>query len=111
MSKAPARVAVTELHPCAMFANGPRCTSAGVFSIVCGLAPSLGILVVARVFQGLCGGPLMPLSQTLLMRIFPKEKAAAAIGLTVLAFLLGGLPRIAGGLLLATYGGYLWFMG
>jgi cation:H+ antiporter len=37
--------------------------------------------------------------------------AAAAIGLTVLAFLLGGLPRIAGGLLLATYGGYLWFMG
>ncbi len=37
--------------------------------------------------------------------------AAAAIGLTVLAFLLGGLPRIAGALLLATYGGYLWFMG
>lgn len=37
--------------------------------------------------------------------------AAAAIGLTVLAFVLGGLPRIAGALLLATYGGYLWFMG
>lgn len=53
----------------------------GLFSIVCGLAPSLGVLVVARVFQGLCGGPLMPLSQTLLMRIFPREKAAAAIGL------------------------------
>ena len=53
----------------------------GVFSIVCGLSSSLGILVVARVFQGLCGGPLMPLSQTLLMRIFPKEKAGAAIGL------------------------------
>ncbi|OJW49976.1 MAG: MFS transporter [Candidatus Accumulibacter sp. 66-26] len=53
----------------------------GVFSIVCGLANSIGLLVVARIFQGLCGGPLMPLSQTLLMRIFPKEKAAAAIGL------------------------------
>lgn len=53
----------------------------GVFSIICGLAPSIGILVVARIFQGLCGGPLMPLSQTLLMRIFPREKAAAAIGL------------------------------
>lgn len=53
----------------------------GVFSVVCGLANSIGLLVVARVFQGLCGGPLMPLSQTLLMRIFPKEKAAAAIGL------------------------------
>ncbi|MBN8443691.1 MAG: DHA2 family efflux MFS transporter permease subunit [Thauera sp.] len=53
----------------------------GVFSIVCGLATSIGVLVVARVFQGFVGGPLMPLSQTLLMRIFPKEKVAAAIGL------------------------------
>lgn len=53
----------------------------GLFSILCGISNSLGMLVVARVFQGLCGGPLMPLSQTLLMRIFPKEKVAAAIGL------------------------------
>ena len=29
------RVAVTELHPCAMFANGPPCTKAGVPSSVC----------------------------------------------------------------------------
>lgn len=36
--------------------------------------------------------------------------AATAVGLTVLAFLLNGLPRIAGFLLLAAYGGYLWFM-
>ncbi|KVP98411.1 multidrug resistance protein B [Burkholderia ubonensis] len=53
----------------------------GAFSLVCGLAPSIGFLVVARILQGLCGGPLMPLSQTLLMRIFPKEKSAAAIGM------------------------------
>ncbi len=53
----------------------------GVFSAICGLSNSLGLLVVARVFQGLCGGPLMPLSQTLLLRIFPKEKTAAAIAL------------------------------
>ena len=36
--------------------------------------------------------------------------AASAIGLTVLAALLGGLPRIAGFALLAAYGGYLFFM-
>ncbi|MFT4173055.1 MAG: DHA2 family efflux MFS transporter permease subunit [Rhodocyclaceae bacterium] len=53
----------------------------GVFSAICGLSNSLGLLVVARIFQGFSGGPLMPLSQTLLMRIFPKEKAAAAIGI------------------------------
>ena len=53
----------------------------GAFSALCGLANSLGMLVFARICQGLAGGPLMPLSQTLLLRIFPKEKAAAAIGL------------------------------
>lgn len=53
----------------------------GVISALCGVADSLGLLVVARVLQGFAGGPLMPLSQTLLMRVFPKEKAGAAIGL------------------------------
>ena len=52
-----------------------------VFSILCGLSTSLGMLVAARVLQGLAGGPLMPLSQTLLLRIFPKEKAGTAIAL------------------------------
>lgn len=65
----------------------------GFFSLVSGLANSLGLLVVARIFQGFSGGPLMPLSQTLLMRIFPKEKAAAALGLwsmtTLVAPVLG----------------------
>lgn len=72
----------------------------GIFSILCGLAPSIGILVVARVFQGFCGGPLMPLSQTLLMRIFPREKAAAAIGLWSMTTLVA---PVAGPIL----GGYL----
>lgn len=67
----------------------------GFFSALCGLASSLGLLVFARVCQGLAGGPLMPLSQTLLLRVFPKEKAPAAIGLwsmtTVIAPVAGPL--------------------
>src|SRR5215217_8559796 len=43
----------------------------GLCSALCGMAPSLSLLVVFRIMQGLCGGPLMPLSQTLLLRIFP----------------------------------------
>lgn len=35
---------------------------------------------------------------------------ATAVGLTILAFVLKGLPRIAGLVLLGAYGGYLWFM-
>ena len=53
----------------------------GVFSFLCGVAPSLGALVAFRVGQGLAGGPLMPISQTLLMRIFPKEKHGMAMAL------------------------------
>ncbi|WP_430463809.1 calcium/sodium antiporter [Tabrizicola sp.] len=37
--------------------------------------------------------------------------AGTAVGLTVLAVVLGGLPRVAGALLLAAYGGYLVLMG
>lgn len=50
----------------------------GIISILCGLAWSLGLLIAGRVLLGLAGGPLMPLSQMLLLRIFPKEKATLA---------------------------------
>ena len=51
-----------------------------VFSALCGLAPSLGTLVVCRVLQGLSGGPMMPLSQSMMLRIFPPERRAQAMG-------------------------------
>src|SRR5690606_16153710 len=53
----------------------------GVFSLACGFAPTFGALVLFRVLQGLCGGPLMPMSQTLLMHIFPRERAPQALGI------------------------------
>jgi DHA2 family multidrug resistance protein len=65
----------------------------GIFSALCGLAPSLGFLIVFRVLQGLCGGPIMPMSQTLLMRIFPPNQRGQAMGLwgmtTVVAPIVG----------------------
>ena len=53
----------------------------GLFSLLCGFAPSLGWLVAFRVMQGACGGPIMPMSQTLLMRIFPPQQRGQAMGL------------------------------
>lgn len=53
----------------------------GIFSFLCGTAPSLGALVAFRIGQGLAGGPIMPISQTLLLRIFPKDKHAMAMGI------------------------------
>lgn len=52
-----------------------------ICSILCGLSGSLGLLVLFRIMQGFAGGPLIPLSSTLLMSIFPKEKAN--IGLAI----------------------------
>jgi MFS transporter, DHA2 family, multidrug resistance protein len=53
----------------------------GFFSLMCGLSRNLEMLVIFRILQGLSGGPLMPLSQALLLRIFPKHLGGAALGL------------------------------
>ena len=67
-------------------------------SLVCGLAPSLGVLVFFRVIQGIGGGGLQPLSQAILLETFPKEEhgmAMAFFGMgVVLAPILG--PVVGG---------------
>jgi len=76
----------------------------GVCSAICGVSTSLGMLVVARICQGLAGGPLMPLSQTLLLRIFPKEKATAALTIWSMTTLVAPvIGPILGGYLCDNY--------
>ncbi len=76
----------------------------GIFSLICGLANSLGLLVGARILQGLAGGPMMPLTQTLLLRIFPKEKAVVATMLWAMTTLVAPvLGPILGGWLCDNY--------
>jgi DHA2 family multidrug resistance protein len=50
-------------------------------SLACGLAPSLETLILFRVIQGAVAGPMIPLSQTLLLASYPKEKAGIALAL------------------------------
>lgn len=77
----------------------------GAFSAFCGIAQSLEFLVFGRIMQGLSGGLLMPLSQTLLLRIFPKEKANAAMALWAMTTLTAPvLGPILGGWLCDNYG-------
>ena len=45
-----------------------------VTSFLCGLAPSLGMLIFFRVLQGIGGGGLAPVEQAILVDTFPKEK-------------------------------------
>jgi DHA2 family multidrug resistance protein len=50
-----------------------------VTSLACGLAPSLGALIVFRVLQGIGGGALQPMSQAILVESFPREKHGMAM--------------------------------
>src|SRR3546814_12782377 len=62
-------------------------------SVLCGLSHSLGLLVAFRILQGFAGGPLIPLSATLLISVFPKERANVGLAIwgmtTVVAPIFG----------------------
>ena len=51
------------------------------FSWLCGLAPNIESLILFRVLQGLAAGPLIPLSQSLLLSSYPREKAGIALSM------------------------------
>jgi DHA2 family multidrug resistance protein len=69
-----------------------------VSSFLCGLAPSLGMLVFFRVLQGAGGGALQPVSQAILVESFPKQKQGMAMAFygmgVVLAPVIG--PTLGG---------------
>jgi MFS transporter, DHA2 family, multidrug resistance protein len=64
-------------------------------SVLCGLAPNMTLLVLFRLLQGLVSGPMVPLSQTILLRNFPLQKRGLAMALwamtVVVAPILGPL--------------------
>ena len=56
-----------------------------VASFFCGAAPSLAVILLARIVQGAGGGALQPLSQSILLESFPPAKRSMAMA----AFALG----------------------
>jgi len=52
-----------------------------IASLLCGLANSMGLLVVARALQGFVAGPMYPVTQALLISIYPPNKRGQAIAL------------------------------
>ncbi len=77
--------------------------SVGLFtfaSFLCGIAPTLPFILAARALQGVGGGALQPLAQSILIESFPKEKQGQALGLYALGVVVA---PVIGPLL----GGYL----
>ncbi len=52
-----------------------------IASFLCGIANSMGLLVVARAVQGFVAGPMYPVTQALLISIYPPQKRGQAIAL------------------------------
>jgi DHA2 family multidrug resistance protein len=56
-----------------------------ITSFFCGIAPTLGIMLMARVLQGIGGGGLAPVEQAILVDTFPPAKRASAFALYTVA--------------------------
>ena len=77
----------------------------GFTSLMCGLAPNLDVLILGRILQGLCGGPLMPLAQTLLLTIFPPKLRPAAMSIWAITTLVAPVAGpVLGGTLCDNFG-------
>src|SRR5262245_24174625 len=79
--------------------TGFTCTS-----LLCGLAPTLGFLVLFRLIQGLTGGVLQPMSQAVMLEAFPVEKRGKAMGFWGLGIVVAPiLGPVLGGWLTDNY--------
>jgi DHA2 family multidrug resistance protein len=52
-----------------------------IFSMVCGMATTMPMLIAARLMQGLVSGPMMSVAQALLLRNYPVHLRGLALGL------------------------------
>lgn len=69
-----------------------------VSTLMCGLAPSLESLIFWRIVQGAIGAPTVPLAQSILLDIFPKERHRFVMGINGMGTILGPIigPAFAG---------------
>ena len=73
-------------------------------SLFCGLAPSLELMLVGRVLQGVAGGGLAPVAQAILIDTFPPEKRASAFALyTVVLVTAPAVGPVLGGWITDNY--------
>ncbi len=76
----------------------------GLASLLCGLAPNIEIMLLARVLQGMFGGPLFPISQAILLETFPKRQHGQAMAIFSLGVVLAPvIGPILGGYLTTNY--------
>src|SRR2546423_8708792 len=75
-----------------------------IASFFCGFAPTLPFLIIFRVIQGATGGGLQPLSQAILLEVFPPEDRGKAMAFWALGIVVAPmLGPVIGGWLTDSY--------
>ena len=75
-----------------------------VASFLCGFAPSMSFLLVCSALQGVAGGAMVPLSQTILMESFPPAKRGMAMAMFALGLVVApAIGPVIGGWLTDNY--------
>ena len=75
-----------------------------IASFFCGFAPNLPFLIIFRVIQGATGGGLQPLSQAILLEVFPPEDRGKAMAFWALGIVVAPmLGPVLGGWLTDSY--------
>ena len=55
---------------------------------MCGMAPNMAMLIAFRALQGFVAGPMIPLSQTLLLSSYPRAQAGMAMAMWAMTTLI-----------------------
>jgi DHA2 family multidrug resistance protein len=71
-----------------------------ISSLVCGIASNMAVLIIARIFQGIGGGAMVPVAQAVLLEAFPPAKRGMAMAMF-------GLVVVVAPIIGPTFGGFL----
>ncbi|MEW5309269.1 MAG: hypothetical protein WDW38_001165 [Sanguina aurantia] len=75
-----------------------------LISFLCGISQSMGMLIVFRAIQGAVAGPMYPITQSMLIGIYPPEKRGMALALLAMVTVVAPIAGpILGGLITDNY--------
>ena len=75
-----------------------------LFSLLCGFATSLSMLVLFRAMQGAVCGPMYPITQSLMVSIYPRDKRGMALAITSMITVVAPIVGpVAGGWITDSY--------
>ena len=81
-------------------------------SWLCGISHSLEMLILCRIFQGLAAGPIIPLSQSLLLNNYPPEKRGMALAFWAMTIVVAPIfgPILGGWISDNIHWGWIFFI-